>query len=283
LALALPARPWFAPSSALRSSAVARCAANCAAVVSNAWRASARSWNVVPRRCRWVLNESLSSSMSGAETYGPPCPPTFTRTSPLASSARSASRTVTRLTPNCCAISRSVGSRSPGRYWPFMIARRIWAITSLEARVGRMGEKPAGGSLCTVGISYRSLRGRPVNSFDYHAPTSLAETFELLARYGEDAHLMAGGTALVLLLQQGLLQPGHVIGLRDVAELQSGTRRLDDGGLQIGALTTHRQAERSAAVADYCPALADTFARVATVRIRNQATIGGNLAHADPA
>jgi carbon-monoxide dehydrogenase medium subunit len=122
-----------------------------------------------------------------------------------------------------------------------------------------------------------------VNSFDYHAPASLAETFDLLARHGEEAHLMAGGTALVLLLQQGLVQPGHVVGLRDVTELQGGARRLDDGGLQIGALTTHRQAERSADVQAYCPALADTFSRVATVRIRNQATLGGNLAHADPA
>jgi len=122
-----------------------------------------------------------------------------------------------------------------------------------------------------------------MNSFDYHAPTSLAETFELLATHGEDAHLMAGGTALVLLLQQGLVQPGHVVGLRDVAELQRGPRRLDDGGLHIGALTTHRQAERAAAVSEYCPALAETFSRVATVRIRNQATVGGNLAHADPA
>ncbi|MCA1647236.1 MAG: xanthine dehydrogenase family protein subunit M [Chloroflexi bacterium] len=121
-----------------------------------------------------------------------------------------------------------------------------------------------------------------MNSFDYHAPTSLAETFELLDAHGDDAHLMAGGTALVLLLQQGLVQPGHVVGLRDVPELQ-GVRRLDDGGLHIGALTTHRQAERSAAVVEYCAALAETFARVATVRIRNQGTVGGNLAHADPA
>jgi carbon-monoxide dehydrogenase medium subunit len=121
-----------------------------------------------------------------------------------------------------------------------------------------------------------------VNSFDYHAPKSLDATFELLATYGEDAHLMAGGTALVLLLQQGLVQPGHVVGLRGVGDLQ-GIRRLDDGGLQIRALTTHRQAERSADVQAYCPALAETFARVATIRIRNQATVGGNLAHADPA
>jgi carbon-monoxide dehydrogenase medium subunit len=121
-----------------------------------------------------------------------------------------------------------------------------------------------------------------VNSFDYHAPTSLEETFDLLGLYGEDAHLIAGGTALVLLLQQGLVQPGHVVGLRGVAELH-GIRRLEHGGLQIRAMATHRQAEKSDDVQAYCPALANNFARVATIRIRNQGTVGGNLAHADPA
>jgi carbon-monoxide dehydrogenase medium subunit len=121
-----------------------------------------------------------------------------------------------------------------------------------------------------------------VNQFDYHAPTSLQETFDLLDTYGEDAHLMAGGTALVLLLQQGLVQPGHVVGLRKVAEVQ-GIRRREDGGLQIRAMATHRQAETSADVQAYCSALANNFARVATIRIRNQGTVGGNLAHADPA
>jgi len=121
-----------------------------------------------------------------------------------------------------------------------------------------------------------------VNQFDYHAPTSLQETFDLLDTYGEDAHLMAGGTALVLLLQQGLVQPGHVVGLRKVNELQ-GIQRLDNGGLQIRAMATHRQAETSPDVQAYCEALANNFARVATIRIRNQGTVGGNLAHADPA
>src|SRR5579859_973939 len=93
---------------------------------------------------------------------------------------------------------------------------------------------------------------------------------------------MAGGTALVLLLQQGLVQPGHVVGLRKVAELQ-GIRRLEDGGLQIKAMATHREAETSRDVQAYCSALANNFARVATIRIRNQGTVGGNLAHADPA
>ena len=121
-----------------------------------------------------------------------------------------------------------------------------------------------------------------MNNFDYHAPTSLSETFDLLNTYGEDAHLMAGGTALILLLQQGLVQPGHVVGLRGVKELQ-GIQRTPDGGLQIRAMATHRQAETSADVKAYCAALANNFSRVATIRIRNQGTVGGNLAHADPA
>src|SRR5260370_18051517 len=98
-----------------------------------------------------------------------------------------------------------------------------------------------------------------MNSFDYHAPGSLAETFDLLATYGEDAQLMAAGTALGLLLQQGLVQPGHVVGLRDVAELQGGARRTDDRGLQVSARTTHLQAERAAAVQSLCPTLAGTL------------------------
>lgn len=121
-----------------------------------------------------------------------------------------------------------------------------------------------------------------MHAYDYHPATSVAEAIDLLGQYGDDAHLMAGGASLVLLMREGLLQPGHVVGLRGVAELR-GIARLPDGGLEIRALTTHREVERSAGVRAYCPALAETFSRVATVRIRNQGTVGGNLAHADPA
>jgi carbon-monoxide dehydrogenase medium subunit len=119
-------------------------------------------------------------------------------------------------------------------------------------------------------------------TFDYHEPRSLPEALELLDRYGEDAHLMAGGTATVLLMRQGLLRPGHVIALRRIDELR-GIARRPDGGLRIGAMATHRAVERSADAFAYSPALTDAFASVATIRIRNQATVGGNLAHADPA
>src|SRR5437868_7940117 len=93
---------------------------------------------------------------------------------------------------------------------------------------------------------------------------------------------MAGGTSLVLLMNLGLVEPTRVLSLRRVTELQ-GIQAQPDGGLEIRALATHRQGELSPDVQAYCPALATTFGHVATVRIRNQGTIGGNVAHADPA
>lgn len=119
-------------------------------------------------------------------------------------------------------------------------------------------------------------------TFDLHEPRSASETFALLERYGDDAHLLAGGTALVLLMRSGLLLAGHVIALRDVPGLRE-IGIMPDGGLEIGALVTHREIERSALVQRFFAPLAETFGRVATVRIRNQGTIGGNLVHADPA
>jgi carbon-monoxide dehydrogenase medium subunit len=121
-----------------------------------------------------------------------------------------------------------------------------------------------------------------VRSFDYHQPDTVEEAVGLLERYGDGAHLMAGGTAMMLLMAQGLAQPDQVVGLRRIEALR-GIRALPDGGLEIGATATHAEAHRSPAVAARCPALAAAFGEVATVRIRNQGTVGGNLAHADPA
>jgi len=122
-----------------------------------------------------------------------------------------------------------------------------------------------------------------IRPFELHQPANLAEVLTLLDQFGgEDVHLMAGGTSLVLLMNLGLVEPARVISLRRVAELQ-GIDALPGGGLEIRALATHRLGELSPAVEAYCPALASTFGHVATVRIRNQGTIGGNVAHADPA
>lgn len=119
-------------------------------------------------------------------------------------------------------------------------------------------------------------------SITYHAPSSWDEARALLAAHGDDATAVAGGTAFMLLLRQGLIRPAHVVGLRRVPD----AARIDvdpHGGISIGAMTTHTAVERSAEIRRTWPELADAVAKVATVRVRNQATLGGSLAHADPA
>ena len=118
-----------------------------------------------------------------------------------------------------------------------------------------------------------------MNAFDYRAPRSLDEALAVLGEYGEDARAVAGGTALVTMMRQRLVQPRCLVSLRDV----QGLGRIEaNGGLRLGALVTHREAELSPLVRERLPVLAETFRRVATVRIRHMATIGGALAHADP-
>ena len=115
--------------------------------------------------------------------------------------------------------------------------------------------------------------------FDYLEPETIDAALALLAEDPDDTLLMAGGTAMVILMKQDLVRPARIIGLRKLAEL----RTIESGdGLRLGALATHGGIARSKKVSDYAPALAATFASVATVRIREQATVGGNLVHADP-
>ena len=116
-----------------------------------------------------------------------------------------------------------------------------------------------------------------------HQPERLAEALDLLAEHADDdTHVIAGGTSMVLLMTMGLVQPEHMIALRKIPELHGITLE-DNGDLRIGALATHRQLELAPEVRAYAPALSEMFGQVATVRIRNQATLGGNLVHADPA
>jgi len=117
--------------------------------------------------------------------------------------------------------------------------------------------------------------------FDYLEPETLDEALALLANDPDDTLVMAGGTSLVILMKQDLIRPARVLGLRRIAELRA--IRTRGGGLDLGALATLGALARSPAVRSHAAALASTFAAVATVRIREQATLGGNLAHADPA
>ncbi|MBX5449170.1 FAD binding domain-containing protein [Thermogemmatispora sp.] len=117
------------------------------------------------------------------------------------------------------------------------------------------------------------------------APTSLEEALELRARYGEEATVVAGGTFVGILMNQGLLQPAALLTLRQIPQLAY--LRIEDADasgqplLRIGAMTTHRALERSPLVQRGWPVLAATFALVASPRVRNQATVGGVLADAD--
>ena len=119
--------------------------------------------------------------------------------------------------------------------------------------------------------------------FEFHSPASLGDALEMLERYGEDARLLAGGTALVLQMKQRFAQPAHVIGLRRLSQSDGlGTIEETGGGLRIGALCTLRRLEDSALLRQRIPVLADTVSRVATRRIRSMATIGGALVNGDP-
>ena len=116
--------------------------------------------------------------------------------------------------------------------------------------------------------------------FQYHTPQSLEEAFALLAEHGDDARIIAGGTALVLFMKQRLVQPGHLLSLQKIPGLD-GIAVTDDGA-RIGAMCTHRSVETSPIIQETIPLLSETYHHVATPRIRNMATVGGGLVHADP-
>ena len=117
--------------------------------------------------------------------------------------------------------------------------------------------------------------------FDYHAPTTLDEAVALLAELGDSAKLLAGGQSLVPMLALRLAIFEHLVDLRRVDELRSIERR--DGRLWIGAGTTQATIEGSAEVSRSSPLLARATPFIGHFQIRNRGTIGGSMAHADPA
>ena len=118
--------------------------------------------------------------------------------------------------------------------------------------------------------------------FCYAAPTTLADAVGLLTEHAEaEPRVLAGGQSLIPLMNFRLAKPGYLIDLRNVAGL-SGIRR-EDTTLVIGAMTTMSELERSAEVAVAAPVLAEAVGLIAHTPVRNRGTIGGSLAHADPA
>ena len=118
-------------------------------------------------------------------------------------------------------------------------------------------------------------------SFDYVAARSIDEAVATLVRGGGEAKLLAGGQSLVPMLNFRLVQPAILVDINRVPGLARVAKA--SGGLRIGALTRHRTVETSPVIAERFPVLAAAMTHVAHLAIRNRGTIGGSLAHADPA
>jgi aerobic carbon-monoxide dehydrogenase medium subunit len=116
--------------------------------------------------------------------------------------------------------------------------------------------------------------------FNYYRAGSVAEAGDLLKKH-PGAKLLAGGHSLIPLLKLRLAAPPALIDIGRIAELKGVSVR--DGTVRIGALTTHAELAASAALREHCPALAEAAAQVGDPAVRNRGTIGGNVAHADPA
>jgi aerobic carbon-monoxide dehydrogenase medium subunit len=117
--------------------------------------------------------------------------------------------------------------------------------------------------------------------FEYHAPKDLADAARLVGQFGADGKVLAGGHSLVPLMKLRLAAPKHLIDITGVAELNY---ICEEGGrLHIGALASHYQMESSELLKAKCPLLPQTAREIGDVQVRNKGTIGGSLAHADPA
>lgn len=117
--------------------------------------------------------------------------------------------------------------------------------------------------------------------FEYHDPRDVDGALELLSRHGEDAKVLAGGQSLVPLLNFRLAQPEHLIDLGRVDSLAYVRRT--DGVLRVGTMTRQATLEASPLVAERWPLLTEALGFVAHAQIRNRGTVGGSVAHADPA
>lgn len=117
--------------------------------------------------------------------------------------------------------------------------------------------------------------------FEYHRPESVEEALSLLAEHGYDAKLLAGGQSLVPAMNFRMAVPAVLIDLNRIAGLD-GIAEVD-GGLRIGAMVRQRVAERDPLVAARAALIAETLPYVAHAQIRNRGTMGGSIAHADPA
>jgi len=116
--------------------------------------------------------------------------------------------------------------------------------------------------------------------FDYHAPKTLPDALGLLARFGDEAKLLAGGHSLLPMMKLRFAQPGHLIDLAKIAELKG--IREDGNTLRIGAMTTENELIWSPLLQAKCPLLVEGARLISDPQVRYKGTIGGDIAHGDP-
>ncbi len=119
-------------------------------------------------------------------------------------------------------------------------------------------------------------------AFEYHAPDSLEEALALLSDHGDDAKVLAGGQSLIPAMNFRIAQPGVLIDLNRIRALAF-IEKDENKNLRLGAMARQSQIETNAVVKNFAPLLCETMPFIAHVQIRNRGTIGGSLAHADPA
>jgi carbon-monoxide dehydrogenase medium subunit len=126
-------------------------------------------------------------------------------------------------------------------------------------------------------------------AFEYHTATSVDEALHLLEQHGDDAKLLAGGHSLIPLMKLRLASPGHLVDIGGIAAMRgirhgvAGQEEQTGAHIVIGALTTHAEVAGSEMLARECPLLRETAAEIGDLQVRNRGTIGGSLAHFDPA
>jgi carbon-monoxide dehydrogenase medium subunit len=118
-------------------------------------------------------------------------------------------------------------------------------------------------------------------AFRYHRPKTVPAALRLLQEHGEVAKILSGGQSLLPLMKMRISAPEHLVDVSRIPAL--GRIRFKDGMLRVGATATHRMIEASSVVRRYAPLLAETASTIGDLQIRNLGTIGGSIAHADPA
>jgi aerobic carbon-monoxide dehydrogenase medium subunit len=117
--------------------------------------------------------------------------------------------------------------------------------------------------------------------FEYYSPSSLSEAVSFLTAHRDDVKILSGGQSLLPLMKMRLARPGFILDIGRIAGLDSIVQ--DGDHLVIGAMATHAQIEHSDILKEHCTLLPQTAATIADVQVRNRGTIGGSVAHADPA